>query len=201
MFISFEGIDGSGKGTQIKLFAEYLQKKGIDFVIVREPGGTEVGELIRSLLLNSDLKIYPRTELLLFLASRAQIVDEVILPALRAGKTVISDRFIDSSVAYQGVGRGIGFELVEELNRFATSDVKPDLTFYLDITPETSLKRKMIKDRMEKNGIEFLNKVREAYLMIAQKEPNRVVVINGERNIDEIHAEIVEIFEKRSKSL
>ncbi len=196
MLITFEGIDGSGKGTQLKLFAEYLRRRGLEFVEVREPGGTVLGEAIRQLLLDHSLKIVPKAELLLFLASRAQIVDEVIRPALENGKIVLSDRFVDSSVAYQGGGRGIGMQVVERLNEFATAGIKPDVTFYLDIRPETALKRKRFLDRIENDGIEFLRKVREAYLILSKKEQDRIFVINGEKNVEDIHAEIVKIFEE-----
>ncbi len=196
MFISFEGIDGSGKGTQIQLFTQYLERKGIECVTVHEPGSTNVGEMIRQLLLNKNLKIDPKAELFLFLASRAQLVNEVIVPALRKGKVVVSDRFIDSSVAYQGAGRDIGIEAVENLNRFATSGIKPDITFYLDIKPETAFIRKKLADRMEMNGINFLKRVRESYLTLASKEPNRIIIVNAEMDIQTIHAEIVKFFEE-----
>lgn len=198
MFISFEGIDGSGKGTQAKLLLKYLEEKNIPCVYVREPGATKVGEAIRQLLLESqNISISPKTELLLFLASRAQLVSQLISPALSEGKIVVADRFIDSSVAYQGAGRNIGLEQVEKLNDFATGGLKPDLTFYIDITVETSMKRKKTFDRIESEGYEFLKIVRDAYLYLARKYSNRIIIINGERTIEEIHKQIVETFEKR----
>lgn len=198
MFVSFEGIDGSGKGTQARLFLEYLKEKNIPFIYVREPGGTEIGEAIRKLLLeNRDMPISPRAELLLFLASRAQLVSQVISPALIENKIVVADRFIDSSVAYQGAGRNIGLEEVEKLNDFATSGLKPDLTFYIDITVETSMKRKKVFDRIESEGYEFLKTVRDAYLYLARKFSDRIVIIDGEKTVEEIHKQIIGIFEKR----
>ncbi|MFN3283827.1 MAG: dTMP kinase [Pseudothermotoga sp.] len=198
MLISFEGIDGSGKGTQAKLFLKYLEEKNIPCIYVREPGATRVGEAIRELLLErKNISISPRAELLLFLASRAQLVSEVISPALLEKKIVVADRFIDSSVAYQGVGRNIGPREVEKLNDFATGGLKPDLTFYIDITVETSIKRKKNFDRIESEGYEFLEMVRNAYLDLARKYTDRIVIIDGERAIWEIHKEIIEIFEKR----
>lgn len=198
MFVSFEGIDGSGKGTQAKLFLKYLREKNIPCIYVREPGATEVGEAIRELLLGrKNLSISPRAELLLFLASRAELVSQVISPALLERKVVVADRFIDSSVAYQGVGRNIGAQEVEKLNDFATDGLKPDLTFYIDITVETSIKRKKGFDRIESEGYEFLKTVRDAYLDLAKRYSDRIVIIDGERTVEEIHKQIVEIFENR----
>ncbi len=198
MFISFEGIDGSGKGTQVRLFLKYLQQRKLPYVCVREPGGTKVGEMIRKLLLkDQSISILPKAELLLFLASRAQLVSQIILPALSENKIVVADRFIDSSVAYQGAGRNIGLKEVEKLNDFATGGLKPDLTFYIDITVETSVKRKKAFDRIESEGYEFLKIVRNAYLDLASRYADRIVVIDGERTIEQIHRQIVEIFEER----
>ncbi|MEJ5230081.1 MAG: dTMP kinase [Pseudothermotoga sp.] len=200
MFISFEGIDGSGKGTQVSLFLSYLERQGLPFVRVREPGGTELGEAIRKLLLaKEEISICPRAELFLFLASRSQLVSEIVLPALRENKIVVADRFIDSSVAYQGAARKLGTKIVEELNDFATCGLKPDLTYYIDITPETALRRKRGSDRIESEGIKFLAAVREAYLNLLEQHSNRIVLINGERSVDEIHQEIIRIFEDFSR--
>ncbi|ABV33031.1 MULTISPECIES: dTMP kinase [Pseudothermotoga] len=195
MLISFEGIDGSGKGTQLRLFLSYLKNKNLPYIHVREPGGTELGEILREIVLKGQFQIYPKAELLLFLASRAQLVSQIILPALKENKVVVADRFIDSSVVYQGVGRELGPELVEKLNDFATDGLKPDLTFYIDVPVETALKRKRIFDRIESEGIEFLKKVRKAYLELARKE-KRIFLMNGEKAIEEIHSEIILIFEQ-----
>ncbi|HOJ88139.1 MAG TPA: dTMP kinase [Pseudothermotoga sp.] len=200
MFISFEGIDGSGKGTQAELFLKYLEQRKLPYIYVREPGGTAVGEMIRELLLQSHCtSISPKAELLLFLASRAQLVSQVISPALSEHKIVVADRFIDSSVAYQGAGRKIGLQEVERLNDFATDGLKPDLTFYIDITVETSMKRKKASDRIESEGYEFLRTVRDAYLDLARRYHNRIVIVDGEKTVEEIHKQIVEIFERRGE--
>lgn len=198
MFISFEGIDGSGKGTQVELFLDYLERNGVDFVYVREPGGTPIGELIRNILLSSQNMI-SKTELLLFLASRAQLVETVIKPALAQNKTIVADRFADSSVAYQGFARGLGVETVKRLNDFATGGLKPDLTFYIDVPVAVALSRKKHFDRIESEGEEFLNKVRQGYLELMKDEPERFVLINGIADELTVHRFIVEEFEKRRR--
>lgn len=194
MLITFEGIDGCGKTTQVKLLSEYLKKKGIKCLVTREPGGTMEGEKIREILMKEDL--VPLAELFLFLASRAQHVEKLIIPALRDGKIVLVDRFIDSSVAYQGFGRGIGEDIVRELNDLATKGTKPDLTFYIDIDVDEALKRKKVINRFEEEK-SFLEKVRKGYLKLAEKERKRIVVLNGNMKVEEIHRKIVEEFEKR----
>lgn len=143
MFVSFEGIDGSGKGTQVQLFTNYLQKNNVDFIYVREPGSTPLGEQIRNILLTGTT-MTAKAELLLFLASRAQLVETIIRPMLAQGKLVVADRFADSSVAYQGFARGLGSDIVKELNNFATGGLKPDLTFYIDVPVELALLRKKV---------------------------------------------------------
>lgn len=198
MFVSFEGIDGSGKGTQVSLFMDYLSKKGVDFVYVREPGSTPLGEQIRNILLFSE-EITPKAELLMFLASRAQMVERVVKPALALEKLVIADRFIDSSVAYQGFARGLGVELVKKLNDFATGGLKPDLTFYIDVPVEVAVARKKQLDRIETEGEEFLRKVRQAYLSLVKEEPERFILIDGNADQLAVHRKIVEEFEKRRK--
>jgi len=198
VFISFEGIDGSGKGTQVQLFLDYLKRNGVDFVYVREPGGTPVGELIRSVLLSSQNMI-PKAELFLFLSSRAQLVETVIKPALAQNKTVVADRFADSSVAYQGFARGLGVETVKWLNDFATGGLKPDLTFYIDVPVEVALSRKKRLDRIESEGEEFLNKVRQGYLELLKDEPERFVFVDGNANELSVHRFIIEEFEKRRR--
>ncbi|MEN3007981.1 dTMP kinase [Pseudothermotoga sp.] len=198
MFISFEGIDGSGKGTQVQLFTDYLRKKGVDFIYVREPGGTPFGEQIRNILL-VDRTLTAKAELLLFLASRAQLVEAIIKPALAQGKLVVADRFADSSVAYQGFARGLGVNIVKELNNFVTDGLKPNLTFYIDISVESALSRKKQLDRIEEEGKEFFRKVRKAYLDLIEEEPERFVLVNGEADELTIHNFIVETFERRKK--
>ncbi|RKX48331.1 MAG: dTMP kinase [Thermotogae bacterium] len=198
MFVSFEGIDGSGKSTQVKLFIEYLERTGYEYLIIREPGGTRAGEDIRKILLHHDYQLFPETELLLFMASRSQIVREIIFPALKMGKIVIADRFLDSSVAYQGYGRGLGVEMVKRLNELATGNLKPDLTFLIDIQPEDAEKRKRAQeknDKIERESLEFFKRVREGYLEIAKAEPERVKLIDGRDNLELIHDNIVKTFE------
>lgn len=198
MFVSFEGIDGSGKGTQVQLFTDYLQRKSVDFIYVREPGGTPLGEQIREILLTGQA-MTSKAELLLFLASRAQLVETVIKPSLAQGKLVVADRFADSSVAYQGFARGLGVDIVKELNNFATGGLKPDLTFYIDVPVELAFLRKKSLDRIEAEGKNFFIKVREAYLNLIKEEPERFVLVNGEADELTIHNFIVEVFERRRK--
>ncbi|HDM70295.1 MAG TPA: dTMP kinase, partial [Thermotogales bacterium] len=168
-FITFEGIDGSGKSTQVELLSKYLEALSIDHLIVREPGGTDVGEKIREILLSKGVKMTARTEFLLYSASRANLTEKIIIPALREGKIVISDRYFDSSTAYQGFGRGIEMEYVDVINRFATFGLMPDITFIIDVRIETSIERKNLRDRIESEGLEFLERVRKAYLEMAEK--------------------------------
>ncbi|AFG35083.1 dTMP kinase [Fervidobacterium pennivorans subsp. shakshaketiis] len=194
MFVSFEGIDGCGKSTQIEMFTKYLQSKGIEFVKVREPGGTKLGEKIRQLLISEEMT--SRSELLLFLASRAQLVEEVIKPALEEGKIVVADRFAHSSVAYQGCGRNLGIDVVKMLNDFATDHVYPDLVFYIDIPAEVAISRinKEQRDRIEQEGLEFFEKVRNCYLELCKNEKN-FVLIDGTKDVETISKQIIRIFE------
>ncbi|ABQ47650.1 thymidylate kinase [Thermotoga petrophila RKU-1] len=194
MFITFEGIDGSGKSTQIKLLARYLEKRGKRVILKREPGGTETGEKIRKLLLKEEMT--PKAELFLFLASRNLLVME-IKRYLSEGYVVLLDRYTDSSVAYQGFGRNLGKEIVEKLNDFATDSLVPDLTFYIDVDVETALNRKGELNRFEKR--EFLERVREGYLVLAKEHPERIVVLDGKRSIEEIHRDVVREVERRWK--
>lgn len=196
MFIAFEGLDGCGKSTQLNLLFNYLKSLNKKVIKVREPGGTEVGETIRSILLNRDIDINERAELLLFLSSRAQLVEEIIKPAIKSGYYVLADRFADSSVAYQGGGRNLGMETVDLLNRFATDNVYPDLVFFIDISVDLALKRLNLKnkDRLEKEGRDFLEKVRNSYMEIAKTKSN-FIIINGERDVNEIFSEIKEIMD------
>lgn len=178
-FITFEGPEGSGKSTQLRLLGERLRKSGHDVLETQEPGGTPIGIQIRHVLLDAkNRELCPTAELLLMFASRAQNVDELILPALSAGRTVLSDRFTDSTLAYQGVGRGLGTDLVYELDRIACRGLIPDLTLLIDIDAETGLARAR-QTRMEEQGVDFHRRVREAYRQLAADEPSRVKLIDG----------------------
>lgn len=195
LFITFEGADGCGKTTQIKLLQEYLQYRGYEVVLTREPGCAGLGQKIRDLLLNYDGEVSPVCESFLFLADRAQNVDVIVKRNIDIGRIVISDRHTDSSLAYQGYGRGLDVAKIDMLNNIATSGLKPDLTFVFDIDAETSLQRVgKEKDRMESSGKEFFERVRNGYLEIAQKEPNRIKVINAVDSIDNIHSQVVKLF-------
>ena len=192
LFITFEGADGCGKTTQMNLLAEYLKKQGREVVLTREPGGKGLGEKIREILLNYDGEVSDRCESFLFLADRAQNIDTIVNPAVDAGKIVLCDRHTDSSVAYQGYGRGLNIERINMLNNLATNGKKPDITFVFDIDTETSMKRVgKEKDRMESAGFEFHTKVRNGYLEIAKKEPERIKVIDASKSIEEIHQEVL----------
>ena len=194
MFVSLEGIDGSGKTTQAKLLAEAL---GDGAVLVREPGGTPAAERIRTLLVEPSVELDPLPELLLFCAARAQLVDEVIRPALEGGKDIVADRFSDSSVAYQGAGRGLGTSKVEELVEKATGGLEPDLTILLRISPELAVKRSGGGDRFESEGIEFQRAIARAYDEIANRHPERIVVIDGEQDTEAVTAEVREVVWQR----
>lgn len=197
LFITFEGPDGCGKTTQMKLLAEYLEKKGEEVVLTREPGGKGLGEKVREILLNYDGEVSDRCESFLFLADRAQNIDIIVNPAVKAGKIVLCDRHIDSTVAYQGYGRGLDIERINMLNSLATNGKKPDLTFVFDVDVETSMKRVgKEKDRMESAGIDFHNRVRQGYLELAKQEPNRIKVIDATKSIEEIHDEVIKILKK-----
>lgn len=197
LFITFEGPDGCGKTTQMKLLAEYLEKKGEEVVLTREPGGKGLGEKVREILLNYDGEVSDRCESFLFLADRAQNIDIIVNPAVKAGKIVLCDRHIDSTVAYQGYGRGLDIERINMLNNLATNGKKPDLTFVFDVDVETSMKRVgKEKDRMESAGIDFHNRVRQGYLELAKQEPNRIKVIDATKSIEEIHDEVINILKK-----
>ena len=197
LFITFEGPDGCGKTTQMKLLAEYLEKKGEEVVLTREPGGKGLGEKVREILLNYDGEVSDRCESFLFLADRAQNIDIIVNPAVKAGKIVLCDRHIDSTVAYQGYGRGLDIERINMLNSLATNGKKPDLTFVFDVDVETSMKRVgKEKDRMESAGIDFHNRVRQGYLELAKQEPNRIKVIDATKSIEEIHDEVINILNK-----
>ena len=194
LFITFEGADGSGKTTQLNKVKEYLTENGYDVVVTREPGALEIGQKIRNILLHHDGIVADRCEMFLFLADRAQHVETLIKPAIEKGKIVLCDRHTDSTVAYQGYGRGLDLEQIHRLNRIATSGLKPDLTIVLDVDVETSQKRVGTeKDRMESAGIEFFERVRKGFLEIAKQEPERVKVVDSTQSIEEIHRQILEL--------
>ncbi len=201
MFITFEGMDGSGKTTQVKLLVERLKAAGKPVLATAEPGGTAIGEQIRRVLLdarNQDLR--PNAELLLYYASRAQNVDESIRPALADGRIVVCDRFTDSTLAYQGYARGLGAETVRVLDRIACKGLAPDLTLLIDIDLETSLRRARtrnqfsgkVETRMDDQSVDFHRKVRDAYLQIAADEPKRIRVIDGSGDTSAVAARVWE---------
>ena len=197
LFITFEGADGCGKTTQIELLDKYLRKKGKETLLTREPGAKGLGVKLREILLNYDGEVSPQCESFLFLADRAQHIDCIIKHALKEGKIILCDRHTDSTVAYQGYGRGLDLERINMLNDIATGGLKPDLTIVFDVDVETSMQRVgKEKDRMESAGVEFFNKVREGYLKIAENDPERVKVINSSDTIENIHKKVVELVEK-----
>ncbi|MFC1785190.1 dTMP kinase [Candidatus Neomarinimicrobiota bacterium] len=198
-FITFEGIDGCGKSTQVKMLVEKLERLNMDVITIREPGGTRISESIRDILLYRDThELGERTEALLMTASRAQLTTELILPAINEGKWVIADRYADSTLAYQGGGRKVKIEWLEKLNEFATYDTIPDLTFYIDILPDEGVRRQKSKqDRIEQAGIDFQGRTRDLYLTLAERYSNRIIVINGRDDIDTIHKNIWKEFENR----
>lgn len=194
LLITFEGIDGSGKTTQIRKLRQMLEAASIPFEVIREPGGTIVGEKIRSILLDKEhTNMSPETELLLYEAARSQIVCERILPALSAGKTVICDRFYDSTVAYQGYARGLSLEAVDLVNRIATGGLEPDLTFLMDMSAADAAsrvdRRKKDSDRLESEGLVFMEKVREGYLALSKKSA-RMIYLDAAAPIDEVWQQI-----------
>jgi len=193
-FITFEGVEGCGKTTQIDLLKTHLESKGYNVLVTREPGGVPIAEAIRAVLLDTHHDtMSPIAELLLYEAARAQIVEEVIRPALESGRIVLCDRFADSTTAYQGAGRGLPMEEIERLHHLATRGVWPDLTFVLDLPVEQGLERARVRgraDRMEQQSLEFHRRVRLGFLEIAALEPRRITVIAGNQPIEAIAAEI-----------
>ena len=201
IFITMEGPDGSGKTTQIELLKKYLESKGYDIIIAREPGGTAIGEEIRKVILNPEHKeMSHMTELLLYAAARAQLVSQVIEPALLDGKAVICDRFVESSAVYQGIGRGLGVDTGYDINNYALGNVKPMLTIFMDLDAEQGIKRKKKQaelDRMEQEDLSFHKRVVDGYRKLATLYPERIVPIDGMLPIDVIHSKIVDEIEKR----
>lgn len=197
ILITFEGSEGCGKSSQIEILSERLERLGRGVTVTREPGGTAVGEQIRHLLMHADEGegMCPETELLLFAASRAQLVRQVIVPSLGKGNVVLCDRYLDSTTVYQGVGRQLASEPVHFINRFAVGDILPNLTFVLDIPAEEGLRRVKrrahgMTDRMESESVKFYESVREGYLLLAQQMPERFAVINGAHDIESVAAAI-----------
>jgi dTMP kinase len=191
IFVTFEGIEGSGKSTQIALASTYLEEKGYPCLVTREPGGTPLGVEIRNFLLDKkELSIDPLAELFLIEADRVQHVAEVIRPALEEGRMILCDRFTDATIAYQGYGRGVDMQLIAELNRRATGDLIPQCTILLDCSVDVGMARAQGKDRFEREDYFFHQQVRDGYLHIAQKEPGRVKVVSGEGEQEIIQEEI-----------
>ncbi len=207
MFITLEGIEGSGKTSQLNNIAGFIENRGRVCLLTREPGGTEIGRRIRKVLLDpesSDLD--PVAELLLYTADRVQHVSEVIQPAIAAGKVVVCDRYVDATLAYQGIARNLGTDLIETLHRLLVDNLKPDLTFLLDLPPEEGLKRAWSQidcgnrsgreTRFEKEALAFHASVRSGYLELAAHEPNRFAIIDGRVSIDDVWQQIATVLEK-----
>ncbi len=208
LFISFEGVEGAGKTTLIKKLVGFFTDKKQDIFLTREPGGSELGKKLRAIILNAEEKIYPSAELFLFLADRAQHVEECIKPALKAGKIVLCDRFIDSTLAYQGYGRGMDIEQLIMLNTLATNGLEPDLTLLLDLPPQMGLERAKTRNiaqnltidegRFEAEALQFHQKIREGFLTLA-KQKKRFFVINAEQNAEEVFYIVKQHIEKSFK--
>ncbi len=198
-FISFEGIDACGKSTQVKLLLKEMNTSSNKTILVREPGGSTISEEIRDILLNSKLnEMSDRTEALLMTGSRAQLTYEKIISNLDEGKNVIADRYSDSTLAYQGGGRGLDIEWLIKLNQFATYNLSPDVTFLIDLHPEEAIKRKDVEnDRIEKAGIDLQINVRNTYLEIAKRFDDRIVVLDGHNQVNIIHQKIVKELSRR----
>jgi dTMP kinase len=199
MFFSFDGIDGAGKSTQIKLFCDWLAERGHDVVTCRDPGATPLGEAIRGILLdpNHEFAISRMSEMLLYMAARAQLVEKVIAPALAAGKVVVSDRYLLANVVYQGHAGGLEIEKLWEIGRFITRGILPDCTFLLDMSPDSATGRIGRElDRMELQGDEFRTKLRAGYLAEAARQPDRIAIVRADRSIDEVQAEIRQIAQR-----
>jgi dTMP kinase len=193
LFVTFEGIDRSGKTTQARLLTEAL---GDDALGVREPGGTPAGEVVRDLLKDAAVPLGGEAEALLFAAARAELVAQVISPALEAGRVVVSDRFLDSSLAYQGGARGLGVEEVERVNQFATGGLRPDVTILLDLAPAAAAARAGVEvDRFEREGAGLQERVREAYEQLVALDPDRWVRVDADREADAVHRDVLGVVE------
>jgi len=200
-FITFEGCEGAGKTRQIKLVKEYFEKNGIDYILTREPGGADISEKIRAVILDANnIGMTKVTEALLFSAARAQHIESVIKPALNEGKIVLCDRFIDSSYAYQAYANGLGFDYIKEINERAIDGVMPDATIFLNISPTDAFKRKGgadKDDRIEQNGLEFHEKVYSGYLALLEKFPDRFLSIDCSGSVLETHEKIIKALVKK----
>jgi dTMP kinase len=202
-FITFEGIDGSGKSTQLRLLSGDLRVLGHDVLTTFQPGGTPLGRRLREAFLETEENVHPMAELLLFAADRAQHVNFLIKPALEAGRIVISDRYADATAAYQGAGRGFDEKIINRVIKLATGGLKPDLTLFFDIPIEKAILRtsaradeETVKNRMDRETTEFYERVRRAYLKIAEKEPRRFRVIDAAGSIEDVHARVSEVVTK-----
>ncbi|MEK7723539.1 MAG: dTMP kinase [Acidobacteriota bacterium] len=202
-FITFEGIDGSGKSTQLRLLADDLRFRGFNVLTTQQPGGTPLGRRLREAFLDTEENIAPMAELLLFAADRSQHVEFLIKPALDEGKIVISDRYADATTAYQGAGRGFDAKTIKQVIQLATSGLKPDLTLFFDMPVELGLQRTQkrdqmgeLKNRLDKENSEFYQRVRDAYHEIIAKEPKRFRVIDATKSVEEVHAEALKILLK-----
>jgi dTMP kinase len=198
LFITFEGIDGCGKSTQRDLLAEELKRRGLDVLVTREPGGTAIGEGIRQILVSdASVHIAPSTELLLYVAARAQHVAELIRPALEAGRIVVSDRYTDSTVAFQGYGRGLDLKMIATLNRFATADLDPDLTIVFDVDPATARGRLSTRPiggllgAFDEQHSDFHERMRQGYLKMARNEPSRIRVVDASGAVEETQSKLL----------
>lgn len=201
-FLSFEGIDFTGKSTQAQLLKKKLESAGYAVILIREPGGTSISEAVRDILLDkNNLEMHPRTELFLYSAARVQIVEQIIKPALAEGKFVICDRYVDSTTAYQGHGRQLDMHMVRDLNHWATTDLMPHLTVLIDLEPEIAEARReaanLRRDRLEGEARHFYQRIREGYLKIAAREKQRYVIVDGRLEPETLHEEIWRIVQQR----
>ena len=200
-FITFEGCDGCGKSTQLRLLSKYLTENSIPHIFTREPGGGKISEAIRAILLNGkNMEMTDECEALLYAASRVQHLSDRVEPALSEGKLVICDRYVDSSLAYQAYARGLGLDFVSKINAFALKNYLPDVTIFIDLTPEDAFKRKHgadENDRLEKAGMEFHKRVYDGYKAVAAAEPDRVMCVDGMQTPDEIFADVVKILQNK----
>jgi dTMP kinase len=204
LFITFEGIEGCGKSTQSKMLRDYLQQTSRQVLLTREPGGPKISEAIRSILLSCEnAEMLPETELLLYMASRSQHTGQWILPALQQGSWVISDRYYDSTLAYQGAARSIDRSIIDPITRYATYGLVPDITFVVDLPAEVGLSRIAAgtADRLEQESLEFHRRVRQGFLTIAKEDPSRYIVIDGGQTIEAIHSQIVAAVENKAKEM
>ena len=200
-FITFEGCDGCGKSTQLKLLSDYLTKNGIDHIFTREPGGGKISEAIREILLNGkNTEMSDECEALLYASARAQHIKDRVEPALRENKLVVCDRYVDSSIAYQAYGRNLGEEFIRKINFFALEQYLPDCTIFIELTPEEAFARKHgadENDRLEQAGLDFHKRVYEGFCKVAEQEPNRIVKINGRQTPEEIFNEVLRVLKEK----